>query len=43
MIYDPNNNEWEESEREADDDIKMGRFKEFNSVQELLEELHNEE
>jgi len=34
--------EWQEGEREANDDIKMGRVKSFNSVQELIEELHSE-
>ena len=43
MVYDPyNNNEWEEAEREADEDIKMGRVKSFNSVEELIEELHSD-
>ena len=44
MIYVPqNNNEWEESEREADEDIKMGRVKSFNSVEELIDELNSED
>jgi len=30
---------WQESEREADEDIKAGRVKTFNSVDELIEDL----
>ena len=31
--------EWQEAEREASEDIKAGRVKEFNSAEELFEEL----
>jgi len=37
-----NNDEWEEAEREADEDIRLGRVKTFNSVEELIEELHSD-
>lgn len=30
---------WEEQEMMADEDIRMGRFKTFDSVEELIEEL----
>ncbi len=33
---------WQEGEREADEDIKTGRVKTFNSVDELLEDLDEE-
>ena len=33
------NREWQEGEREAEEDIDEGRVKEFDSVDELLEEL----
>ena len=31
--------EWQEAEREADEDIKAGRVKPFNSADELFEDL----
>lgn len=31
--------EWQEGEREADEDIKSGRIKSFNSVDDLIAEL----
>ncbi len=31
--------EWQEGEREADEDIRAGRLKTFNSVDELIAEL----
>jgi antitoxin MazE len=31
--------EWQEAERKADDDIKSGRVKTFNSIDELLKDL----
>ena len=31
---------WQEGEREADEDIKAGRVKTFNSVDELIKDLH---
>ena len=34
---------WQEGEREADEDIKAGRVKSFNSVEELIEELEKAE
>lgn len=39
---DPNNNNewWEEAEREADEDIRLGRVKTFNSIDELIADLH---
>ena len=30
---------WQEGEREADEDIKAGRVKDFNSVEELISDL----
>lgn len=33
---------WQEGERESDEDIKAGRTKTFNSVEELLEDLDKE-
>ena len=30
---------WQKSERQADKDIKEGKVKEFNSVNELIEDL----
>ena len=34
---------WEEAEREADEDIRLGRGETFNSVKKLIEELHQED
>lgn len=34
---------WQEGEREADDDIKEGRMLTFDSVEELIAELHTVE
>jgi bifunctional DNA-binding transcriptional regulator/antitoxin component of YhaV-PrlF toxin-antitoxin module len=33
---------WQEAEREADEDIKAGRIKTFDSVDELVRELEQE-
>jgi len=33
---------WQESEREADEDIKAGRVKTFDSVDELIKDLEQE-
>jgi len=33
--------EWQEGEREADEDIRMGRLKIFDSVDELIAELRS--
>ena len=33
--------EWQEGEREADEDIRMGRLKTFDSVDDLLAELRS--
>ena len=33
--------EWQEGEREADEDIRMGRLKTFDSVDELVAELRS--
>jgi len=33
---------WQESEKEADEDIRIGRMKTFSSVEELLKELEEE-
>ena len=33
---------WQESEREADEDIKAGRVKTFDSVDELIKDLDTE-
>lgn len=33
---------WQEGEREADEDIKAGRVKTFNSVDELIEDMDKE-
>jgi AbrB family looped-hinge helix DNA binding protein len=32
--------EWQEMEREADDDLKNGKFKEFDGLADLLKDLH---
>ena len=32
--------EWEKAEREADEDIAAGRVKHFDSVEELIADLH---
>ena len=34
---------WQEGEREADEDIRTGRVKAFNSVEELVEDLEQVE
>ena len=34
--------EWQEGEREADEDIRLGRVKSFDSVEELLAELRSD-
>jgi len=36
------NRNWQESEREADDNIKAGQVKTFNTVDELIKDLDNE-
>lgn len=42
MVHDiKNNNEWEEAEREADEDIRLGRVKTFNSIDELIADLQS--
>ncbi len=33
---------WQEGEREADEDVKAGRIKSFNSVDELIKDLEKE-
>ncbi|MBI3360732.1 MAG: hypothetical protein HY023_06440 [Chloroflexi bacterium] len=35
--------QWQESEREADEDIRSGRSREFAGVEELIEWLHSDE
>ena len=35
-------NQWQEGEKEADKDIKAGRVKTFNSVEELFKDLDRE-
>jgi hypothetical protein len=32
--------EWQRGEREANDDLRQGRYKTFDSVEELLADLH---
>lgn len=32
---------WQSAEEEADEDIKKGRYKDFDSAKELLKELHS--
>jgi antitoxin MazE len=34
--------EWQKREREADEDIAAGRFKDFDTLEELLADLHGE-
>lgn len=34
--------EWQKGERKADEDLKKGRYKDFDTVEELLEHLHRE-
>ena len=33
---------WQRGEREAEDDLRAGRFKEFTSIDELLQDLESE-
>ncbi len=33
--------EWEEDEREADEDIRLGRYTDFDSSQDLMDHLEN--
>ena len=33
--------EWEEGERETDEDIRLGRYTDFDSGQDLMEYLEN--
>lgn len=33
--------QWEKAEREADEDIKAGRVKRFDSVEDLIADLHS--
>ena len=33
--------EWQEKEREADESIAKGEFKEFDNVEDLLKDLHS--
>ena len=35
--------EWQEKEKEADRDIKEGRYKEFEKADDLLRDLHGED
>lgn len=34
--------EWQKGEREADEDLKKGRYKDFITMKELLKQLHRE-
>ena len=34
--------EWQERERQADEDLAAGRFKDFDTLEELLADLHGE-
>jgi AbrB family looped-hinge helix DNA binding protein len=34
--------EWQKAEREADEDIKAGRVKDFDSVEDLIADLHRQ-
>lgn len=33
--------EWQVGELEADEDIRLGKVKQFNTLEELIEDLHN--
>ena len=35
------NKDWQKKEKEAEEDIKKGRVKTFNEVEELMEDLKN--
>lgn len=35
--------EWQTKEREADQDISAGRYREFNKIEDLLKDLHGED
>ena len=35
--------EWQAKEREADQDVSTGRYRDFESVEDLLKELHGED
>lgn len=32
--------EWQKKEREADEDLKKGKYKEFKNVKDLIKDLH---
>jgi len=34
--------EWQEKEKEADEDIRKGRYQEFENVEDLLKDIHDE-
>ncbi len=34
---------WQEAEREVDEDIRAGRFKDFDNIEDLLDELESAE
>jgi AbrB family looped-hinge helix DNA binding protein len=34
--------EWQEKEKEADEDIRKGRYQEFEDVEDLLKDIHGE-
>ena len=34
--------EWQKGERKADEDLKKGRYKDFDTIEELIEHLHHE-
>lgn len=36
-------NRWQEGEREADEDLRAGRYKDFDDIESLLEELEAED
>ena len=35
--------EWQTKEREADQDISAGRYREFDKIEDLLKDLHGED
>jgi antitoxin MazE len=35
--------EWQAKEREADDDLTAGRFRDFDNLEDLLKDLHRED
>jgi len=35
--------EWQQMEKEADNDLATGRYRDFDNLEDLLKDLHNED